>query len=240
MELAAEELEIEQKMVKAVGNMPAAVQNRFKVMHMLSDERSKINDEFEKEVKAIEDKFRAKKKPLLEMRNEIVLGKITDYTDKVEQHEANVKEVNTIVAGIVKSQKEKDADEEEQKDHVPTNVDHLKEVQGVPDFWSKAVLNHQIMLQYIREKDREVLPHLTNVVAVETNTPVKTISIELTFSENEWFTNEKLTLKVIFKKDQDEEVAETEGCVIDWKDGKDLSKKKIKKKQKNKKTGETR
>jgi len=96
------------------------------------------------------------------------------------------------------------------------------------------------MLQYIREKDREVIPHLTNVTAMETFLAKKTITIELTFSENEWFTNEKLTLKVTFKKDQDEEIEETEGCLIDWKDGKDLSKKKIKKKQKNKKTGETR
>ena len=35
-------------------------------------------------------------------------------------------------------------------------------------------------------------------------------------------------------------MVETQGTVIDWKDGKDLTKKKIKKKQKNKKTGETR
>ena len=44
----------------------------------------------------------------------------------------------------------------------------------------------------------------------------------------------------MFKKDEDDEVQETEGCLIEWKDGKDLTKKKIKKKQKNKKTGETR
>jgi hypothetical protein len=65
LEMAQDEREIEQKMIKVVVNMPAAVQNRFKVMHMLSDERSKINDEFEKEVKALDDKFRAKKLPLL-------------------------------------------------------------------------------------------------------------------------------------------------------------------------------
>jgi nucleosome assembly protein 1-like 1 len=43
-----------------------------------------------------------------------------------------------------------------------------------------------------------------------------------------------------FKDDQADEVVETQGTLIEWKDGKDLSKKKIKKKQKNKKTGETR
>ena len=81
---------------------------------------------------------------------------------------------------------------------------------------------------------------MINVTSVEANTPVKTIAIELTFSENEWFANEKLTLKVIWKKDSEDEIDETKGCVIDWKDGKDLTKKKISKKQKNKKTGETR
>ena len=45
---------------------------------------------------------------------------------------------------------------------------------------------------------------------------------------------------VRFKDDQQDQVVETQGTVIDWKDGKDLTKKKIKKKQKNKKTGETR
>lgn len=52
--------------------MPPQVQNRFKVLHMLSDERSKINDLFEAEQKTLEAKFREKKLPLLEKRNEIV------------------------------------------------------------------------------------------------------------------------------------------------------------------------
>lgn len=54
---------------------------------MLSDERSKINDEFEKEVKALEARFNEKKKPLLLKRNEIVLGKITDFSEFVPKYE---------------------------------------------------------------------------------------------------------------------------------------------------------
>lgn len=67
--------------------MPANVQNRFKVLHMISDERSRINDEFEKEVKALEAKFNAKKKPLLEKRNDIVLGKVTDFAEYIPKYE---------------------------------------------------------------------------------------------------------------------------------------------------------
>jgi nucleosome assembly protein 1-like 1 len=169
-----------------------------------------------------------------------VQGKVTDFAEFTGQYDETFKEISTIVAGITKSAKDKERDEEEAKEHTPTDVAHLKGVSGIPDFWSTAIKNNQMMLQYIREKDREVLPHLTNVFVTETLAPQKSINIELTFSENEWFTNEKLTLKVLFKKDQEDEIQESEGCLIDWKDGKDLTKKKIKKKQKNKKTGETR
>jgi nucleosome assembly protein 1-like 1 len=85
--MSPEEREIEQKMVKVISQMPANVQNRFKVLHMLSDERSKINDEFEKEVKALEAKFMERKKPLLQKRNDIVLGKITDFAEYVPKYE---------------------------------------------------------------------------------------------------------------------------------------------------------
>jgi septal ring factor EnvC (AmiA/AmiB activator) len=88
-----EEREIEQKMIKVVNSMPAQVQARFKVMHMLSDERSKINDEFEKEVKALEEKFREKKKPLLELRNKIVMGEVTDFNEHLPKFDANLKEI---------------------------------------------------------------------------------------------------------------------------------------------------
>ena len=133
--------------------MPPQVQNRFKVLHMLSDERSKINDLFEAEQKALEAKFREKKLPLLEKRNEIVQGKVTDYSEFIPAYETAYMQVGTIVAGIQKTKQEKEADEEEAKEHKPTDVSHLKDVQGVPDFWATAIKNNQMMMQYMREKD---------------------------------------------------------------------------------------
>jgi hypothetical protein len=66
--MSDEELELEMKMIKVIASMPEKIQPRFKVLHMLSDERSRINDEFEKEVKALEAKFNEKKAPMLEKR----------------------------------------------------------------------------------------------------------------------------------------------------------------------------
>ena len=140
-------------MIKVITAMPANVQNRFKVLHMLSDERSKINDLFELEVKALEAKYMEKKKPLLEKRNDLVLGKITDFSEFIPKYEETYQQVGTIVAGIVKSAQEKEEDAAEALEHKPTDTNHLKEIQGVPDFWSVAVKNNQMMMQYIREKD---------------------------------------------------------------------------------------
>lgn len=96
-----------------------------------------------------------------------------------------------------------------------------------------------MMMQYIRVKDRELLKSITNIVTKETSDP-KTITVDITFKPNDYFENTILSLMTRFKDDTAEEVVETVGTVINWKDGKDLTNKKIKKKQKNKKTGETR
>jgi len=136
--MSAEEREIEQKMIKIISGMPKIVQERFKVLHMLSDERSKINDEFDLKVKDLQMKFAEKKRPLLEHRNKIVSGEVTDFSDYVTKFDAAVPELETIVAGIVKSDKD-DEDDDPEKPHVATDVSHLKDVVGVPDFWCRAV-----------------------------------------------------------------------------------------------------
>jgi hypothetical protein len=128
LKMPQEEREIEQKMIKVISQMPPQVQNRFKVLHMLSDERSKINDLFEAEEKLLEAKFREKKTPLLEKRNDIVMGKITDYSEFVAPYEAAYMQVGTIVAGIQKTKQEKEQDEVEAMEHKPTDVSHLKDV----------------------------------------------------------------------------------------------------------------
>jgi nucleosome assembly protein 1-like 1 len=167
---------------------------------MLSDERSKINDEFEKEVKALEARFMDKKKPLLLKRNDIVLGKITDFVEYVPKYEKTQKENEEIVTGVVKSEKDKAEDEEELKTHVPTDVTHLKTVAGIPDFWEKAIRNNQMMMQTIREKDADTLQYITNVEASETQEP-RTVTVKISFKENEYFTNQHLELMVRFKDD---------------------------------------
>lgn len=55
------------------------------------------------------------------------------------------------------------------------------------------------------------------------------------FEKNDYFTNE--TLKKTFHMSQQNVIKKCEGTEIGWKEGRDVTKKKIKKKSKNKKGG---
>jgi nucleosome assembly protein 1-like 1 len=61
----------------------------------------------------------------------------------------------------------------------------------------------------------------------------------MNFAENDFFTNESIRFEAVADNDTNQTV-EIIGTTIDWKEGQDPTKKKIKKTQKNKKTGEKR
>lgn len=75
-----DEKEIEQKMIKVISQMPDKVQARFKVLKVLSDKRSKLSDEFDAEIKAIEAKILEKKRPLYQIRQQIIEGEVTEFS----------------------------------------------------------------------------------------------------------------------------------------------------------------
>jgi len=87
------EKEIEQKMVKTILQMPKEIQDRFKVLHMLSDKRSKLNDEFNEACKQIESKMRDKKKPLLLKRKEIISGETTEFGEYIPRFDESHKDL---------------------------------------------------------------------------------------------------------------------------------------------------
>jgi len=96
-----------------------------------------------------------------------------------------------------------------------------------------------MVYELVKEKDEEVLKHLVHIESEKSEKPTKTLQVRLHFSKNDFFTNDVLSLKIVYKEDS-EIASETIGTVIEWKDGKDITKKKVKKKQKHKKTNETR
>ena len=82
--------------------------------------------------------------------------------------------------------------------------------------------------ELVKEKDEEILKHLYHLEAERLDNP-KALLVKFFFNTNEFFTNDILSLKIFYRGDQDD-VEKIEGTEIKWNEGKDPTKKKIKKK----------
>lgn len=103
-------------------------------------------------------------------------------------------------------------------------------------FWRKFIENAHI---YHGEKDSAMLDHLVHIEISdktdEKDETVRSLTVELQFTKNDFFENEKLTCKLHFKDNVPEK---SEGTPIIWKQNPTI--KKTTKTQKNKKTGASR
>jgi len=95
------------------------------------------------------------------------------------------------------------------------------------------MLNSDILASEIKEKDEDALKNLVSVY-YETEENSNNFTVFFKFSSNDYFSNEILSKK--FFINDDDEVTKTEGTTVNWKEGKNLTVKTIKKTQKNKKT----
>ena len=109
-----------------------------------------------------------------------------------------------------------------------TDVNYLKGQQGIPDFWFRAMKNSQMIFELVKERDEDILKKLRHIESSRETKP-KSLTINFHFYPNDYFDNQELQLKITFKTDS-EEVEKIEGTEIHWKEGKDVTKKKIKKK----------
>jgi len=128
-------------------------------------------------------------------------------------------------------EKEKFLTEEEIK-----AVDTQLSARRIPDYWLRAMKNCDVLKEEISANDEEALKHLHNIHVVDEEGS-DNFDIVFTFAENPFFKNKELRKRFVLKDDYP---VRGEGTVIEWEQGKDLTKKEIKKKQKNKKTGQTR
>ena len=117
------------------------------------------------------------------------------------------------------------------------DVENLKGKQGIPDFWWRSIKNNQMIFELVKEKDEAILAHIRHIDSQRTEAVAgqaesrRTLAVNFHFNKNEYFSQDVLTLKVLYKPDSDDEVERIEGTVIAWADeSKDPTKKKIKKK----------
>jgi len=117
---------------------------------------------------------------------------------------------------------------------------------AVPQFWLQAMKNHPMLADMIEENDEAVLAYLQDVSAdnMESGDSDKMgFSHTFTFAPNPYF--EPLNLVKTYHmelqpNEKDPALVSTEATEIDWKPGKDITKKVVTRKQKNKRTKQVR
>ena len=185
---------------------------------------NEVDEEEEKEYRILELKYDKLYKQIYEERRKIVQGESAPADTLIQEFDKRAKELD---------------DEDFKK--VEANPCEVKDIQnlplGVPGFWLKAMINHGHIARLIQEKDRPLLMHLTDI---ECTLHEQGYGFDLIFrfEKNDYFTDAEL--KKSFTMSKQNVIEKCEGTNINWKDGRNVTQKKIKKKSKNKKAGANR
>uniref|UniRef100_A0A2K6N2Y6 Nucleosome assembly protein 1 like 1 n=1 Tax=Rhinopithecus bieti TaxID=61621 RepID=A0A2K6N2Y6_RHIBE len=121
---------------------------------------------------------------------------------------------------------------------------------GIPEFWLTVFKNVDLLSDMVQEHDEPILKHLKDIKVKfsDAGQPMSFV-LEFHFEPNEYFTNEVLTKTYRMRSEPDDsdpfsfdgpEIMGCTGCQIDWKKGKNVTLKTIKKKQKHKGRGTVR
>lgn len=206
-----EEIDIEAELAK----LPKKVQLRIAALRTLQEGQAALEEEFEKERRALELKYEKLYQPFYSQRAEIVTG---------------AKEVETVTSGEGLTQEDLEGED--------------ADVKGIPGFWLRAFMNHSVLADLVHERDLPAFEFLLDIRSTSHETD-NGFKLEFDFAENPFFTNTTLTKEYDIgeaSESGDAVLRNCSGTVIDWKAGQNLCEvtKKVKQRAKGSKAGETR
>ncbi|MEE6499389.1 hypothetical protein FKM82_003431 [Ascaphus truei] len=221
-----------------IETLPKAVRRRINALKQLQEKCAHIEAKFYEEVHELERKYAALYQPLFDKRHVIVSGEVEPTNAESEWHSDAEDEDKLSGDGKnkVTAAKKEAVDEDNSK--------------GIPDFWLTIFRNVDMINVSLQEYDEPILKHLQDV-KVKFSDPGLPMSftLEFYFESNDYFANSVLTKTYKMKSEPDStdpfsfegpEIVDCEGCIIDWKKGKNVTVKTIKKKQKHKGRGTVR
>ncbi|KAI8869135.1 nucleosome assembly protein [Ramicandelaber brevisporus] len=202
------------------------VLRRVIALKSLQREQHTVEAELHKETLALELKYAKLYAPIQAKINAIINGEREPTTEEV-------------TAGTAAHSEDLEEDEEPYKDNGEVSAENIK---GIPDFWLTVLTSHPLLENLIQEQDDDALKSLRNIEVeeVEGKTSFKLI---FTFASNEFFENEKLTKTINYKPDPNGgflTIDSTDGTVVNWKEGKNLTVKTETRKQRHRTTNQVR
>lgn len=223
-----------------IQSLPKAVKRRLKALKKLQFESTKVEAEFYREVHKLECVYAARYEPLVVKRATIVTGSYEPNDEEADwpSDKEDEDELSEEVKNKVNLQEKKDEEKEDEA-----------ETKGVPGFWLTIFKNVDMLSEMIQPHDEAILNHLQDVKVLFSEKDPMGFTLEFHFELNEHFSNTVLTKQYTMRSEPDEsdpfsfegpEIIKCKGCKIDWKKGKNVTVKTVKKKQKHKGSGTTR
>lgn len=225
--------------------LPPAVKRRIKALKNYQVKQIQLEAKFYEEVHQLECKYAKLYEECYDKRKEVVSGAV-EPTDSDCEWESSEDEDEDDEEGAEAKEVKALAEEVKSKITIVDNADNKK---GIPEFWLTIFKNVDLLAEMIQDHDEPILAHLEDIKVVFQEGPEMGFTLEFYFTPNEYFNNRVLTKRYEMKSEPDEgdpfsfegpEIVGTKGCKIDWKKGKDVTVKTIKKKQKLKGKGTTR
>ncbi|XP_069679426.1 nucleosome assembly protein 1-like 1 [Periplaneta americana] len=225
-------------------HLPASVKRRIKALKKIQLEATNIEAKFYEEVHLLECKYQKLYVPLYEKRGDVISG-LYEPTDLECEWESDDEKEEELRADMKNKVKIEDVDAKKEDNEINKN----DETKGIPNFWLTIFKNVQMLSEMVQEHDEPILKHLYDIKVIFLESNPMGFVLEFHFSPNEYFSNSVLTKEYEMKCTPDEgdpfsfegpEIYKCKGCIIDWKKGKNVTVKTIKKKQKHKSRGSVR
>jgi len=225
-----------------ISSLPPVVKRRIKSLKKLQLSYTEMEAEFYKEVHALEVKYDKMHQTLYEKRGKIV-NATHEPTDEEADYPSDDEDDEKDLSKEMEEKAKIDEKSEENKVH-----DFDENTKGIPEFWLTIFKNVDLLAEMVQDYDEPILKHLTDIQLKFHDEPMG-FTLEFQFSENEHFTNKVLTkyyeMKCVPDKEdpfsfEGPEIFKCKGCSMDWKKGKNVTVKTIKKKQKHKSRGAVR
>ncbi|XP_058046088.1 nucleosome assembly protein 1-like 1 isoform X2 [Ahaetulla prasina] len=224
------------RLMRCNASLPKVVKRRVNALKNLQVKCAQIEAKFYEEVHELERKYATLYQPLFDKRSEIINAVYEPTEEECEWKTDAEEEISEM--------KEKAKLEEEKKDQ------EKDDPKGIPEFWLTVFKNVDLLSDMVQEHDEPILKHLKDIKVKfsEAGEPM-TFTLEFHFEPNEFFTNEVVTKTYRMRSEPDDsdpfsfdgpEIMGCTGCQIDWKKGKNVTLKTIKKKQKHKGRGTVR
>ena len=220
-----------------IESLPSVVKRRVNALKSLQVKCTQTEAKFYEAVHDLERKYAALYQPLFDKQFEIINA---IYEPTEEECEWKPDEEDEISEEL----KEKAKTEDEKKDEAKEDPNRI------PEFWLTVFKNADLLSDMAQERDEPILKQLKDIKVKfsDAGQPMSFV-LEFHFEPNEYFTNEVLTKTYKMRSEPDDsnpfsfdgpEILGCTGCQIDWKKGKNVTLKTIKKKQKHEGRGTVR